>query len=315
MARPTDLVQRLCKAVMSTLTRQLMHLEHCAYEVTDKLPAQTNRLPLALIPPNLALCTRQPRVTGEVMRVTQKALLTKVSQEMKGRATAQDKPPLGYLSPALGQVRDVTGLRWTYMSAGRSRLQPRRERQVHWLQPRGHFNQRSRDAGGRGAQRGPTRTGRKGFPGPQKLRLRSEVSSGPAPPGSPRFRRPSPGPAGSHSGRCRGRSGLRPIEPSFLRPRPVKARRGARKKPRDGASHSPAAGPLGCLSVAASARQWLLQAPRLQLSERAGARTTRRAHAGGGGTCGRHASAAGTWYLYSCPSLRVKLRCFPVSGC
>lgn len=249
-------MQRLCKAVIGALTRQLMHLKYGAYEVTGKLPAQTNRLPLALIPPNLALCTKAAaRVTDEVMGVIQKALLTKVSQEMKGRASAQHKPPLGYPSPALGQVRVLKGLRWTYVSAGRSRLQPRRERQVHWLQPRGHFTQSSHDAGGRGAQRGPTRTGRKGLPGPQKFRLRSEVPSGPAPPRSPRFRRPPPGPDGSHSGRCGGRSELRPIEPTSIRPRPVKARRGAQKKPQDGANHSPAEGPLGRLSVAASAHQ------------------------------------------------------------
>lgn len=84
---------KLCKAVLAALKGQLIHPEHRAYEMTGKLPAQTNRLPLELIPPSLALCTTAAAGHSWSHDSDSKCPSTKVSQERKGRATAQHKLP------------------------------------------------------------------------------------------------------------------------------------------------------------------------------------------------------------------------------
>lgn len=113
----------LCKAVLAALTGQLIHLEHCTYKMTGKLLAQTNQLPLELIPPSLALCPRRPRVTHEVMTVTQSALpLRWVRREGQSHGPAQAATPSTHLRRwgRFGSLRDHGG---RTCQLGRQRLQ------------------------------------------------------------------------------------------------------------------------------------------------------------------------------------------------
>lgn len=128
---------------------QLIHLQQCADEVIGKLPARTNRPPRASVPPDRS-APRRPRVTHEVMTVTQSALPTEVSQE---EAQSPQQPPRGaQTSGARGQAGVPVGSRPSEAAtpsgnAKTARGAPGVTSPCTLVTPRG--------AGPNGAQRGP----------------------------------------------------------------------------------------------------------------------------------------------------------------
>lgn len=235
MAWQTGLVRRLCEAVLAALIGQLItRLENCAYEVTGKLPTQTTRCPWRWSLPIWHSALWRPRVTLEVITVTQRALLTKVNWMEEG----QSHGPRQAARP--GTHHQLWG------RSGSSRAPGGLTCWLGAATSAGNAKSTGDDPGGalakpeRRIQRGPTQTGHSDFPGPQKPRLWSGVPPHPATSPLTRFRRPQPGPAGPPSGRHWGRREPKPAEPSSQTPGLVEAHRGDRRKPgRMRATHQP----------------------------------------------------------------------------
>lgn len=138
---------KLCKAVLADLTGQLIHLEHCAYdEMTGKLLAQNNRLPLELIPPSLALCTTAAAGHSRSHDSDSKCPSTKVSQERRAESRPSTSRHAQHPSPTMRQVPVLAGPRWTDVPARPSEAAtPSRKAKLHRLSPRSHLAQGPRD--------------------------------------------------------------------------------------------------------------------------------------------------------------------------